>query len=302
MSVEIIKEKGKYNFNQEAIDCIIKKYNEHKGSITIQRELKEEYGIDISVYGLYLILHDKVKIRNDREQALKHTCDDNFFKIIDTEEKAYWLGFLYADGFINNKRKHSNYKVGITLTENDKNHLEKFKKAIQYTGEIKTYSPSKSKSAYEGTKNYCRILIASPIMAEDLMSKGCCLNKTDILYYPDENIIPKKLEKHFVRGLIDGDGSVIITNLSKTDAYKNFEFSFTGTKEVCMGILKFLEKENLTLQKRHKEKDNNNYSISIGGNRQVLKIFSTLYDGASVYLDRKYEKYLKMLEISREQQ
>ena len=46
MSVEIIKEKGKYKFNQEAIDCVIEKYNEHKGSITIKREIKEEYGIE----------------------------------------------------------------------------------------------------------------------------------------------------------------------------------------------------------------------------------------------------------------
>ena len=67
MSVEIIKEKGKYKFNQEAIDCVIEKYNEHKGSIIIKREIKEEYGIDISVYGIYLILHDRVKIRSDRE-------------------------------------------------------------------------------------------------------------------------------------------------------------------------------------------------------------------------------------------
>ena len=54
--------------------------------------------------------------------------------------------------------------------------------------------------------------------------------------------------------------------------------------------------------KRHKNRDNDNYSLSIGGNKQVLKIVSSLYENASVYLDRKYEKYLKMLEISREQQ
>ena len=303
MSVEIIKEKGKYKFNQEAIDCIVKKYSEHKGSITIQRELKNEFNVDVSVHGIYLVLHDNnILMRNDREQALKYSCNDNFFNIIDTEEKAYWLGFLYADGYINNKRKHSNYKVGIAISEKDREHLEKFKKAIQYTGNIKIYSPSLGENSYNGTKNYCRILITSPTMAEDLIKKGCFVDKTNSLYYPDETILPKELECHFIRGLIDGDGSLIITNLFKENVHKEFEFSFTGTKSMCQGILRFLGKENLALCKRHKNRDNDNYSLSIGGNKQVLKIVSSLYENASVYLDRKYEKYLKMLEISREQQ
>lgn len=192
--------------------------------------------------------------------------------------------------------------MGISLSEKDKSHLEKFKNAIHYTGEVKTYFPSKTEKSYKGTKNYCRILITSPLMAEDLINKGCFVNKTDILYYPDETIVPKDLEKHFIRGLIDGDGSLIITNLSKENLYKEFEFSFTGTKEMCEGILKFIDKENLILCKRHKDKENNNYTLTVGGNKQVLKIVSLLYENASVYLNRKYEKYLKMLEISREQQ
>lgn len=95
MAVEIIKEKGKYKFNQEAIDCIIKKYSEHKGSITIQRELKNEFNIDVSVHGIYLVLHDNnISIRNDREQALKYSCNDSFFNIIDTEEKL--IGSVFS--------------------------------------------------------------------------------------------------------------------------------------------------------------------------------------------------------------
>lgn len=302
MSVEIIKEKGKYIFNQEAIDCVVKKYQEHKGSVTIQKELKTEYNIDVSIHGIYLILHNRVEIRDDREQALKYTCDDNFFKEIDTEEKAYWLGFLYADGYINNKRKYGNYKVGITISESDKVHLEKFKNAIHYTGNIKTYSPSLSKNSYKGTKNYCRILITSSTMAEDLINKGCFVNKTDSLIYPSYDIVPKELEKHFIRGIIDGDGSLIITNLLKENVHKDFELSFTGTKNMCQGILRFFNKENAVLSKRHKDKDNDNFSFSIGGNKQVLRLVTLLYKDATIYLDRKYEKYLKMLEISREQQ
>ena len=58
-------------------------------------------------------------VRTDREQALKYTCDENYFEKIDTAEKAYWLGFMYTDGYIQNKRKNSNMKIGIALSQSD---------------------------------------------------------------------------------------------------------------------------------------------------------------------------------------
>lgn len=137
-------------------------------------------------------------------------------------------------------------------------------------------------------------------MAEDLINKGCLLNKTNKLIYPNEQILDRKFEKDFIRGLIDGDGSLIITNLNN-DKHKSFELSFTGTKDICLGILKYFNK-NLKLIQRHPERNNDNFSFTIGGNRQVTNIVEDLYKDASIYLDRKYEKYLKMLEISREQQ
>ena len=75
--------------------------------------------------------------------------------------------------------------------------------------------------------------------------------------------------------------------------------SFTGTKDICLGILKYFNK-NLKLIQRHPERNNDNFSFTIGGNKQVINIVEDLYEDASIYLDRKYEKYLKMLEISRE--
>lgn len=137
-------------------------------------------------------------------------------------------------------------------------------------------------------------------MAEDLINKGCLLNKTDKLIYPNEQILDRKFEKDFIRGLIDGDGSLIITNLNN-DKHKDFELSFTGTKDICLGILKYFNKD-LKLIQRHPERNSDNFSFTIGGNKQVINIVNNLYGNASIYLNRKYEKYLKMLEISREQQ
>ena len=59
----------------------------------------------------------------------KYNVNDNYFDVIDNQNKAYILGFLYADG--------CNYKNGyfkIDLQEEDKNMLEVFKKELNFEG------------------------------------------------------------------------------------------------------------------------------------------------------------------------
>lgn len=52
---------------------------------------------------------------------IKYTFNENIFSIIDNEEKAYWLGFLYADGYLTDQGL-----FGCALQEKDKAHLNKF--------------------------------------------------------------------------------------------------------------------------------------------------------------------------------
>lgn len=177
-------------YDQEIVNFIVNEYLiNHKAMYTIADENNWPKGTVRRIY-----LNSGNPVRTDREQALKYSCNEDFFGKIDTEEKAYWLGFMYTDGFINNKRNHTNYKIGITLTESDKNHLEKFKQAINFTGEIKTYQPNKNKASFKCTKPYSRILISSNKLAQDLINKGCFTKKTLSLQYPDNSIVPKELE------------------------------------------------------------------------------------------------------------
>ena len=69
-----------------------------------------------------------------------YSLDENYFKVIDTEDKAYWLGFLYADGSITRFYK-TDKKTGekvirslsleLGLQSGDKHHLEKFLESIK---------------------------------------------------------------------------------------------------------------------------------------------------------------------------
>lgn len=60
--------------------------------------------------------------RRSSSESHKLPVDSNFFHEINTEEKAYWLGFMYADGYVTNRT------MGIKLQESDSSHLEMLKK------------------------------------------------------------------------------------------------------------------------------------------------------------------------------
>lgn len=291
MIIEREQKGNKYSkpiITEQHIEFIKEKYNEGLSQVSIAKLMNVSDRMIRSI-----MKENNIGIRSDREQALKYTCNENFFENIDSEEKAYWLGFMYADGFIQNKRKHSGYKVGITLSVVDKDHLEKFKKSIDSNCKINTYEQN---SGFGG--DYSRLLISSNKMAEDLIKNGCLLNKTEKIVFPNENILPKELLRHFIRGYIDGDGSVNYSYLinSKNGLRDKFEskIGVVGTKEFLEGLLEAIELSHLKIGKRHKDREVNNYQVNIGGNVKVDKMLDWIYKDSTIYLDRKYKKYLEI--------
>lgn len=217
----------------------------------------------------------------------KYSFDESFFDDIDCEKKAYWLGFMMADGFITSKREREKRGVetqcfGITLSSKDIEHLEKFKKDLNSNHPI--YTHKNYKSQFSGTET-SRLMISSQHTVDSLKKWGVVENKTFFCKMPD---IEEKLKPVFIRGYSDGDGSIIIL--------KDYRFSWemTGTKELLTSILSYLGKEDLKLYQRWPERENNNYSITIFGRNQVINLLDIIYENATVYLERKYQKYLEM--------
>lgn len=226
----------------------------------------------------------KLKLtRSNKINSRKYEINHNFFDKIDTEEKAYWLGFIYADGYLTNSG--SQKLVGIALAIKDKQHLEKFLKSTDSNYPIHDYISSSKK--YKKTK-YSRIVATSEQMYESLLSHGVFQNKSLVLKFPNLN---KSLLRHFVRGYFDGDGSF-------AKAKRGHSIKICGTKEVLLGILNFFGKKP-KLYKRKKD-DKNNWYISIGGRLQVKRIATLLYADSTIYLDRKQiiaDQYLKSLTV-----
>ena len=217
------------------------------------------------------LIENNIKIRDNNYYKQKQ-IDESFFEIIDTEEKAYILGFIYADGYI------TNTNFGIKQAKKDYEILEKIRKALKSKHKIGVYI---NNNGYISGNEYCSLIINRKKMVNDLVSLGVCENKSKILKFPNYNQVPKELIRHFIRGYFDGDGSVYLSN--------NYIYSsFTGTENILINIKKELNDLGLNTKssiRKYPEKDI--YDFKLGGINIMKKFYHILYDEAIIFMDRK---------------
>ena len=196
------------------------------------------------------------------------------FEIIDTEEKAYQLGFLYADGSV----RSIDNRIELGLAEKDLNHIEKFKEFIGVPNKISYRSQ---------TKSY-RYMFKSIPCKEDLIKQGCVPKKSLILKFPTEQQVPNYLIKHFIRGYFDGDGW-----FSNTPSC--FQVGIIGTEDFIKGFLNIIEIQNKNnkIFTVHREDGAKRYVF--GGLNDVTNFLNWIYKDATIYLDRKYNHYLDFI-------
>lgn len=214
----------------------------------------------------------------------KHTFNQDFFEIIDNEYKAYWLGFIAADGYIN-KRGNT---TGITLHIKDINHLQKFL-GILDAKSTKIHLRTGRFDAFSPITNKCYINLYSNKMNSDLQKLGIEITKSNTLK-PLKGI-PEELINHFIRGFFDGDGCVC-ESLSKdrkgVNKYYKPEISFTGTYDFLNFVKDKLPIKGPNLSKDKRAK--NSYKLAYSSISRFLEIEEYLYKNANTYLDRKFEK------------
>ena len=201
--------------------------------------------------------------------------DDTIFEVINSEEKAYWLGFLYADGCIRNKK--GCYGMELGLAHIDIDHLIKFKNFSKYTREIK----------FRESTNSNRIILVSKKLVNDLMNLGMNPNKSLTLTFPNKSQVPDNLKKHFIRGYFDGDGCISKTRKNR------FGVEFVGTKEFLESIMyEFnLKKSKLSKDKRHLH---NTFRLPLAVD-DYLTLLNLMYKDATIYLDRKMYRYNELI-------
>lgn len=207
------------------------------------------------------------------------------FDVIDTEEKAYWLGFLYADGCIIETR----YAVVLKLAKKDYNHIVKFKEFLEdkRTG---NHIHQRKISPFNNGKEYeeCSYIVYNKYFMNSLIKLGCTPRKTLTLEFPDENIFTKKdLVYDFIRGYVDGDGSI---SHNKNRLY----LSILGTENFLKGIQKYFP-QFPTIYKFN-TRDNKALYMNISADN-ADQVAYRLYENATIYLDRKRDNYTALCRL-----
>ena len=218
----------------------------------------------------------------------KYHLNRRFFQNIDSEEKAYWLGFIYADGYIVQSNDGTGSEVSIELMESDHGHLEKFNMSLEgnLIVDKKVLKDRFIKGNFvKGGKLSSVIRIYSSDMARDLISHDVLQNKT---YLPNFPKVKDELFLHFLRGFFDGDGTLSYSKGILSVAFTNANMEF----------LKYI-KENIdtlcgvTHAGIYSEYETKNRLI-ITSECEKHTILDAMYKNSKIYLDRKYNLYKKL--------
>lgn len=217
-----------------------------------------------------LLIRRNVQLRNRGKQS---NFNEDYFNVIDNEHKAYWIGFIYADGNVTKNRLRIEVQSqDIEIINNIRNDLCSTNKII----EIKN-----------NNKNNVAIGFCSNKTVKDLNKYGIVENKTFKLKgIPN---IPDNLIKHFIRGYFDGDGTVYIN--SKADSLR---VGFYGTKELLMSVQKYLNEKIETSLNLIYEKSGC-WLLSYAKLSDIKKIYDYLYSDSELFLKRKKLKFQEKL-------
>lgn len=215
----------------------------------------------------------------------KYFHDEDFFETIDTEEKAYWLGFMFADGYIiNNENRYGSDGFGLSVAENSADVIKKFKVSLKATNPI-LYDNS---GLHKTKQCLHKLVLCSQKTVNDLIDKGCYKQKTNKLEPPKG--VPEKLIHHFIRGFFDGDGSIICYPC-KNSTFISYQINFTCTYKIAKWLQEKIQMGGIFPEKRHEY----TWYYSFGGNQQVIRFYHYLYDDATIWMDRKYERFQELL-------
>lgn len=265
------------NTHQKTIDAVLLLYGKGHSQNYIERELRmtrKTIRTILSTYGT---------VRNKSEQSYYHhitsTLREDAFDIIN-DEVAYWIGFLYADGYITNPENC--YNMGLLLKGDDKPHVEKFKEFLKAPQEIRSGETILNGKTFFNVS----MKVGSQRLHKRLQELGFSHNKSYDAKPPEF----LKYNRHFWRGVIDGDGFLGI--VGKREHYRLY---LCGTVDIVSGFKEFLLKSGIFTNAQIIRKKNSSLHIFQIGDNIAQKVTELLYKDSTIYLERKYQKYLEFM-------
>lgn len=250
---------------------IINEYtNNNKSVQSISNEL------NISTNAVWNCLLEYNIIDKNRTSR-KYNINNNRFKKIQSEEEAYWLGFLMADGYISEDIGI----VSLALQERDKEHVIEF---IKFLG-------SDQEGYYKNSAGHIqyRVDINSRELVNNLVALGCCQAKTLKLKFPSYYKVPKKYQRHFIRGYFDADGCACLHG-------KSLIFSIVSAAKPFIEKLQDILVKELSINKtkisiKNREQYQPLYTLQNSAKKDIKKLYDYLYKDSTICLQRKKDKF-----------
>lgn len=248
-----------FKFNGEFAEELCEKY---KNGLEVS-ELAKEYKLDKECI-INTLKRNGIEIR----QLLKldYHVNKDFFEIIDSEDKAYWLGFMLADGCVTKDKDGVYNTINLQLASCDREHLEKFNVSIGSDHPI---------LVNKNNRGSVSVRFTCTKMANDLIKHGVIPKKT--FKCKKSEGIPIELERHFWRGCIDGDG-FISSDMKQMGFCGDFDLVYSFW-EYCNSLVDLGGKYKPCCPRKI-------YQMSIGSICRLI-VLQDLYDNCNVYLDRK---------------
>ena len=214
-------------------------------------------------------------------------CDHDFFSVIKTEPKAYFLSAMGGDGCVS--RHH---EIIFDLKDRDIGLVEAFRSALKIGNLVRTLETEKIFNGYRFWYRHARVSVNSPSLAEALARYGVIPGKTGRSVparIPEQ--VPARLERHYWRGWVDTDGWVAptLTGSEPTDGKRRqFEVGLTGDRPVVKAFRDYCERHTPTGASILPNGPVWSFTVT---DSYAMKMASLLYDDATVYLERKYQAY-----------
>jgi hypothetical protein len=222
----------------------------------------------------------------------KYHFHEAYFETVDSEEKAYWLGFLTADGNITDVHEGDRHRsdVSLGLAWSDYAHVQAFRDAVGSIAPILKIIEDETRfpQGHVTLNTYsARLVLHSVQMVADLRRLGVHPRKS-LTQLPWEG--PEHLLRHYYRGLVDGDGSLSFHTRrqpykDRVYEYEEWGVNLAGTLAVTQGFVDFVAR-----QIGHQVKPCRQGKIWVSsycGLELPQKVARVLYQDVSIALDRK---------------
>lgn len=220
-----------------------------------------------------------VQLRTNDEAIHKYHCNYHYFDQINTPNKAYILGFLYADGCNYMNDKNATYHLQIELQRRDADILRAMMKELEYDGKLREITHHYTHRKDVDTAMF---YVCNHHMCDALCRVGVHPHKTYDTTWPEW--MPDELVPHFIRGLLDGDGWVGTKKSAK----------IAGTRGLIEPMQKVIE-QTLSIQTRLYQCPNDGGTVECYVKpRDTLRFLGWIYKDADLKLQRKYDRYVSM--------